>query len=236
MTRTNGMRMSAIESLAVLLTLAAVCWAVGLLWPLLSKSMPKLRANPELRKTRFVFRAPAGDNSTWSPTLLVLPSRGGFSGALRDETRQEQSLTSVRSDPAVVLKRPPSTIRPQEMPMNDLVEQASSIRSREPLPSEQPVFEISDKTPEVMISVSSKLKTHGFKIPQFENADLLETAKPWIVRAYVDVGENGDVRHVFLESPADNEGVNQAVIRAVYQGRLRSQGPACYGTVVLSRR
>ena len=84
-----------------------------------------------------------------------------------------------------------------------------------------------------MVELSKNLEDIGFELSRVSSNLLPRTTYRWTVRADVEVSAKGNVARVFLVAPAKDEFVNDAVIRRLYEGRVKSAGSACSGSVTV---
>ncbi len=80
--------------------------------------------------------------------------------------------------------------------------------------------------------ISEMLKELGFEVPPLpESIQNMEWGGQVVVS--IELDEKGVPTHVFLEAGCKNEEVNEAVIRAMYEGKLLNVGQACIGFVTV---
>lgn len=215
-----------------------IAWcALWLLWPDVHVSAPVRRAAAPA--PHYVFLSQRADDSTWSLPAVPFPlsSKYGFSRAVRDE-RAEELLRPVLADLAGVLKRPvaPRTTPTTAEIANLAAEMGDVLDEYEPPPVSPPAFrsEGDGSVRKVMIEFSESLSKQQFEVAQLFTNGFARTTKPWVVKAHVEIARDGNVSHVFLETPAEGGEVNSAVIRTLYRSRLKNAGAECEGQVILS--
>ena len=104
-----------------------------------------------------------------------------------------------------------------------------------PLWPDVPVFRNNiERSNTFILEMSGNLKKYGFYIPENIEKSLKIKASAWQVVVYVATDDNGHVEHVFIEKGADDPQVDQAVIRAMYRGRLVKEGRRIEGDVTVS--
>jgi hypothetical protein len=84
------------------------------------------------------------------------------------------------------------------------------------------------------VDMSGELREHGLSVPEDLILQASESETPWSMALYVEIGEDGSPRHVFLDSGTQDRGLNDRVVRLISRGRLAVPGEPCSGRIRLS--
>ena len=218
------------------LCLAAAWCTLWMVWPEQGTSFSVDRHDDRVPHYFFLSQQ---NGSTWAlPAVpFPLPSEHGFSGALRDDRVEPESLKPVRIDLASVLER--SVSRRRIPSLAESVNLAAGVGSK-----------LSDYEPPSIVAQSNVLSDKRVRQVGLElSTDLLasragfavvltdegfRTVEPWIAKAHVEITRNGRASHVFLETPTQNSKVNSLVVRALYKSCLTNVTEEREGQVILS--
>ena len=173
-----------------------------------------------------------------SPALIPLPSQNAFTDVLRGEDDRRESLRPVRADLADLLG--PTVAAESKTVLcaisDTLTRAERSAAKYRPSFADPPVFPTTSSIRDIGVTVnlSPVLKSNRFEISAEAIERLPKTEKPWVVRGYVETGQDGSASTAFIDEPSEDPSVNAAVLGALYAGRLRGSGSACCGLVTIA--
>lgn len=187
---------------------------------------------------RLLVDARHTESSPWSPTLIALPSKPGFSRVLKDEPAGEASFKPIRADAARILARSESNARKGPALTDNVPPMAPATVDLEyrPMPVDPPAYEPGRRIrPEVLsIAPTGQLTGKGFEAGLLPASESVRTEGPWEVRVFMEIDARGAVSYAFLAAPSAYESVNAEVMRTMLMGRLKQTGEPCSGIVVIS--
>ena len=143
-----------------------------------------------------------------SPLLFAFPSVAGYSA----EMDSSKTRTELRFAKTVQREYFLETVYSADSGkclavLDDFVERGVPVM-------EEPAYALRwESNGDEMVMVSDNLQ-HRWVTSSFNSPDDIEGS--FLVRAQVEVSENGRVKHLFVESPIENRFWNQAVVRALY--------------------
>jgi hypothetical protein len=91
-----------------------------------------------------------------------------------------------------------------------------------------------DTNMQVFVMLSGELRKQRFQIPPFNLEPANKMIGPWTVVVYVEVGEDGQAGHVFLESGCGDKGINDAAVKIVARGKIANPGVSCSGRITIN--
>ncbi|MDF7826069.1 hypothetical protein P4B35_18710 [Pontiellaceae bacterium B12227] len=148
-----------------------------------------------------------------SPVLFSLPSSMGFS---RELMMQDVDTPLTFSQPVES-----EMFLPAELGLDDAVLDSRTLMLTTQIPRTpgvpSDIFQAVEKRPAARrVTLAPELKARmvgGVVLPPELNQ---EVSKAWEIRAEISVGENGAVRHVFLEQPLESAVMNTRIIRLLH--------------------
>jgi len=212
----------------------AGAWAgLWLLWPPLDFTSTPARRLPDVRVSYVKFGA--GQGSLYmKPYLFGLPSRVGFRFRFpEDDSGVPAGLSGHCVNHSRLLDRDEAVVK--KVAVSDI--RGRSVELGEYRPHLEPVSAFSRKAAgemRTLVMTSGELKDKGFQVPEFPEGVLKQFDKPWRVAVYVEIGNDGRVEHVFLESGNHDPAVDAAVVRHMHRGKLSRPGTGCTGRVTVS--
>jgi hypothetical protein len=162
-----------------------------------------------------------------SPVLFSLPSAMGFSR----ELKEQDVKTRLTFSQAVKSEQFLRAQMMQDVGHFDSLELmlSTSVSDEPALPSDLYIEE-EKRFSSRRVTLAPELKNRmvgGVVLPPELNH---EVAKPWEVRAEINVSELGQVRHVFLDRPLESPQLNLQVLRLLH-GLKFNPGEPVYGIV-----
>jgi len=91
-----------------------------------------------------------------------------------------------------------------------------------------------EKEKGLIVTVAPELKENGFSMPEITPEDLEIFDQPWQITVYVEMGENGRVRRLFLESGPSGSVAGKFVLGKLRYAGVSDKGGNCEGRVKIS--
>lgn len=218
------------------LGLVAAWCTLWMVWPDQHTSSAHAGGSPSA--PRYVFLPQQEDSRLSVPAVpFPLPSEHGFSGALREDREEPESLKPVRIDLARVLKRPVSR---KSSPL--LVDAAALAAEAEygladyepPSSSTVRVSPANNATRRLSLELSEGLLPFRPAFKKVLANESLLTVGSWSATAHVEIRDDGVVSHVFLETPTRSASLNSLVVRSLHRSCLTNVTGECEGQLILS--
>ena len=226
-----------LRNAAVAVALTLGLWGLPwLVWPS-GPRMGTARAQKAALKVQYLSDVRGLDGSVWSPVLMQYPPKsgpgtkddlpGGIQGAamLVGPPVPGEATLSAPPEPAAVAGRLPET-----NPRRDVFRLE---------PVEEPAYagSVHGAGAGWVVEPMDGLAGRNFSAPELEKIAAPEGGAGWISAcAHVELGADGSVEHVFLESLSGFTNVDQAVVRALRTGSGDPAARAAGGRVRMSRR
>jgi hypothetical protein len=187
---------------------------------------------------RLIVDARDTESSPWSPTLIALPSKPGFSSVLREEPPGDASFKPIRGDAARIFGRSESSVRKSPALADNVSFHASATIDLQyrPEPVEPPAYAPGRHIRPGVLSIepTGNLIGRGFEAGLLSASGPVRTEDPWEARVFVEIDARGAVSYAFLATPSSREPVDAEVMRTMLMGRLKQAGEPCSGIVVVT--
>lgn len=174
--------------------------------------------------------------ATWSPALFSLPTLAGFSRtAMTNEIGMRPPVKLPGGSP-VLLERAGTASGPlvaaRAGPEDEV---AARLDRLEPPPPPPAVFATSAAATGLVVraELSGGLAGARFQPMELEVDASIPRDRAWEVKAWVEVGEDGRVKHVFLETASPFEALNALIHRTLLGWRLVAASGPCSGRITL---
>jgi len=222
-------------AVAVALTLAL--WILP--WTIFSSKPPTAPARSQkgALRVKYLRSARELDGTMWSPVLIPLPTKYGFSLKADRQGGMQNTTAALRPQGAesALMQTPPTpAATPGALPDTNPRNTALSLE-----PVEQPAYAgvVSMSGGEWRVESLDGLASRNFRAPALDAVKPPEGSGTWLSAcASVELGADGRVEHVFLETSSGSTNVDQAVLRALRTGAGDPGGRVTSGRVRITRR
>jgi hypothetical protein len=213
---------------------AVVLWLLPWAAALRMLTPPRPAARGPVPVIRYVRALQGAEGAAWSPVLIPLPTRWGFSkeAALEGTPRSlVEVLKPVVSEPVFMALKPEAPSRETQA--------LEGLLAGEFTPGAEPLAFAAETGsppgPELQVELADTLRARGYAAPGLtrQRAPAGRT-----VEAYVELDPRGRVSHVFVEGSSGSAKVDAAVARELRAGggnpgkdrvsglvRIRARGP-----------
>ena len=175
----------------------------------------------------------------WSPVLFSIPTPMGFSRSVltnevgvRPPLGQSMAFSNFLERSALPVQASPLVTIPA---LNDIVaETIKSLALNETDPSRvTPVPATGGEVQVEFLQGLAERKPANLNLPRHP---WIKGDKAWEIVLYIEFGEDGLVRQVFVESPTESESLNAALAQGAWKLRLENPGVPVSGRIVVRNR
>lgn len=207
--------------------LIAGAWiGIWFVWP--QESGERRQARPRRSRTALVQLPRGQERLHVDPTLFGRRSRIGFTIAERKDLVPE-TTPYKRNGTAALLPRELGVSSPTAVP--DAGGGATEGAYRPAWECEEMFPPAGGDAALLQVQPRGELKRLDLQVPDLPARILEHTDQPWSLVLFVEADRAGSVEHVFVEKGSGIGEIDDAVVRAMYRGRLDSTGTACSGRV-----
>lgn len=170
--------------------------------------------------TKFYYKATGVSGVSGLPTDMILPSPYGMGRDPSEEGQDDWKIGPVRFNAARFLEEKPMFLprgycTTQGVPYFARMGSSFSLFS-----GKSPFVAATGHAAGIRMEIDSSLTNRNFRLPDTAHEVLSSAISgPWEVRAWVEIGLDGMVEHVFIRDPSDKPAANESALQMLYRGK-----------------